>query len=119
MSFETKDSGKREDYASGMRRDTQDGKAAFHLLIPDGVPYREQMLTRFAELMERGRIKYGQRNWEKANSVEEMARFKASALRHMVQWFCSESDEDHAAACMFNLTAFEMTRWKRENGGTE
>jgi len=112
--FETKDSGKREDYASGMRRDTQEGKACFHLIIPKGVPYRAQMLTRFADLMERGQVKYGPRNWEKADSDEEKERFQASAFRHLMQWICGEDDEDHAAAVMFNLMAYESTIAKEE-----
>ena len=112
--FTTKDSGKREDYASGMRRDTQDGKACFHLIVADGVPYGDQMLTRFAELMDRGQVKYGERNWEKANSREEMERFKASGFRHLMQWLCGETDEDHAAAVLFNIVAYESTKAKLE-----
>jgi len=113
MTFETKDSGKREDYASGMRRDTQEGKACFHLLVPKGVPYKAQMLTRFAELMERGQNKYGSRNWERADSAEEMDRAQASAFRHVMQWICGETDEDHASAVLFNVLFYETTKWKR------
>jgi hypothetical protein len=107
--FETKDSGKRAEFTSGMVRDTSEGKARFDLCLAKGVPYKEQMLTRFAELMQRGAIKYSARNWEQAESQEELDRFKESALRHMMQWFCGEVDEDHAAAVLFNITAFEST----------
>lgn len=110
--FVTKDSGERVDYASGMRRDVDTGKPRFDLCIPEGLPYREQLLTRFAALMGRGAEKYGSRNWELADSEEELARFKASAMRHFMQWYTGERDEDHAAAVLFNLTAAETLRWK-------
>ena len=115
MQYTTKDSGAREEYPSGMRRDTQEGKPRFDLLIPDGVPYEAQFLTRLAGLMLRGAEKYGLKNWEKASSQEEMDRFRASAFRHMVQWMCEEADEDHMAAVAFNLLAYETTKWKVEN----
>lgn len=110
--FVTKDSGARSEYGSGMVRDTQDGKPRFDLLWPEGIPYPEQMLTRFAALMERGAQKYDARNWEQANSAEELERFKQSAARHFAQWLTGEDDEDHAAAVMFNVMAFETTRTK-------
>lgn len=110
--FVTKDSGQRMEYASGMRRDVQDGKARFDLIFPEGVPYRDQLLTRFAELLMRGAVKYGDNNWQLANSEEELKRFKASALRHMIQWHCGETDEDHATAVIFNLMAYENTKRK-------
>lgn len=108
----TKDSGERVDYASGMRRDIQENKPRFDLLIVDNQPFEEQFLTRFAALLERGASKYGERNWQLANSREELDRFRASAMRHMMQWACDEIDEDHAAAVAFNLMAYEYVKWK-------
>lgn len=113
--FVTKDSGQRMDYPSGMRRDVQTGKARFDLIFPEGVPYQDQLLTRFAELLMRGAEKYGENNWQLANSEEELRRFKASALRHMIQWHCGETDEDHATAVIFNLMAYENTKRKLES----
>ncbi len=110
--FETKDSGVRQEYDSGMRRDLQEGKPRFDLLIPADIPYDESLLYRWAMLMERGMSKYGYRNWEKANSEEEYIRFKSSAMRHFMQWFSGEVDEDHAAAVMFNINAAEYLKWK-------
>ena len=110
--FETKDSGERAQFESGMQRDTEAGKPRFDLLMPLGVPYEEQLLTRFAALLGRGAVKYEQRNWEQADSEEELARMKSSAFRHFVQWMAGERDEDHAAAVMFNLLAWETTNWK-------
>lgn len=114
MQFETKDSGAREERPSGYVRDTQKGKPRFDLLLADGVPYRHQFLTRFAELLARGAEKYGDRNWEKANDEESLDRFQSSAFRHLMQWMNGETDEDHAAAVAFNLYAFESTLYKME-----
>lgn len=111
----TKDSGERVEFDSGMRRDVQDGKPRFDLLLTSDQPYNEQFLTRCAELLERGATKYGVRNWEQANSQEEFERFKASAFRHFMQWYTGEIDEDHSAACYFNLMAAEYVKWKLNN----
>ena len=119
MAFETKDSGARLEYKSGMVRDTNEGKARFDLIHPRGIPYKDQMITRFADLMQRGSVKYGDRNWEKAIGQLELNRFKESALRHMEQWFCGEKDEDHAAAVMFNIMAYETTKYKIEHNGED
>lgn len=107
----TLDSGEREEYPSGMHRDTQAGKPRFDLLRPQGIPYPDQFLTRCAQLMARGAEKYGDRNWELANSEAELERFKASAERHLNQWLSGESDEDHAAAVFFNIMAAETVLW--------
>ena len=115
MTFETKDSGERAEYASGMVRDTQSGKPRFDLLLPKGVPYSDQFLSRVAELLARGAEKYDDRNWEKASGDAELERFKASAYRHFMQWVTGEVDEDHAAAVVFNLLAHETTLWKLNN----
>lgn len=116
MKYETKDSGKRIDYSTGMRRDIQDGKPRFYLIRPKDIPYEEQYLTRWAELMARGAEKYGDRNWEKACTEEELERFKDSAARHFEQWLCGNKDEDHAVAVAFNIQAAEMVEWKLNHG---
>jgi hypothetical protein len=113
--YVTKDSGKREEYDSGMVRDTQEGKPRYDLLLPRGIPYRAQFLTRVAELLGRGAEKYSDRNWERASGPEELDRFKSSAQRHLMQWLTDESDEDHAAAVCFNLLAYESIKWKMDN----
>ena len=109
--FITKDSGKRQEYKSGMVRDLQDGKPDFSLIFTD-MPYEDMPITRWAALMTRGAEKYGRRNWQVADSLEELERFKASALRHMMQWMAGEEDEDHMAAVMFNLNAAEFVKFK-------
>lgn len=108
MEFIVKDSGKREDYPTGMRRDTQDGKPRYDLTIPENM--RNNMLKRFAVHMAKGAVKYGERNWELASTKAEAKRFKASAFRHFMQWLNGEVDEDHAAAIYFNVQCFEYVK---------
>jgi len=96
--YVTKDSGERVEFDSGMRRDTQEGKPRYDL-IPT-LPLR-----RLADLYTRGAVKYGDYNWQKANSPEELARFKSSAFRHFIQWFDGEADEDHGIAVCWNIFA--------------
>jgi hypothetical protein len=110
--FIIKDSGERKEFASGMQRDTNIGKARPDLCYPLGIPYEEQMLIRFAKHMAAGAQKYSSRNWEKASGQEELDRFRESALRHCLQWFLGERDEDHASATWFNMMAYETTKYK-------
>lgn len=114
--YQTLGSGARQHYESGMHRDSQAGKPRFDLLLPAGVPYGDQMLTRWAALMARGGELYGDRNWEHARTADELERYKSSALRHMMQYLAGEMDEDHAAAVMFNVTAAEYVRTRMTVG---
>jgi hypothetical protein len=103
--FITHDSGERAEYASGMVRDADAGKPRYDLIpLP--------MLERLAGLYARGAVKYGDRNWENADSAEEMERFQASAFRHFIQLLMGERDEDHASAVVFNVFAMETLREK-------
>ncbi len=108
MSFVIKDSGKRIDYPSGMRRDIQDNKPNY-ALIP------REFLLRWAWHMTKGAQKYGRDNWRRANSQEELDRFQDSAFRHFMQWLNGELDEDHAAAVAFNVAAAEYVKEKMKN----
>lgn len=107
MTFEVKDSGKREEYPSGMRRDTQEGKPDYTLIDPVG-------LERVAIHLVKGAEKYGRDNWRKANSEDELTRFKSSAFRHFMQWLRGDVDEDHMAAVVFNLFAAEYVKRELE-----
>jgi hypothetical protein len=107
MNFETKDSGKREAFITGMVRDTNDNKPRYDLIWLPG-------LRRVAELMARGAKKYQARNWEKACTEAELDRFKESALRHMFQYLEGDRSEDHMAGVVFNLFGAEMVREKLE-----
>ena len=110
--YETKDSGNRSEYDSGMVRDIQEDKPRFDLVIPEDQAYGDLLLTRLALLMARGAKKYGERNWEKANSEKEYRHFRSSAIRHFLQWYCGEDDEDHLAATVFNLMGSEYVKGK-------
>lgn len=59
------------------------------------------------ECLERVAIKYtdgakiyGKNNWKKGIPTE---RYIGGALRHFMQWRLGQRDEDHLAACVFNL----------------
>lgn len=102
----TKDSGERKQFSTGMVRDTSTDKPRYDLIY---LP----LLKRWAELMGRGAIKYGDRNWEKASTQEELNRFKESAFRHFMQWIMEENqEEDHAAAVLFNIAGAEFVKTK-------
>jgi hypothetical protein len=102
--FVTKDSGKRLNFSSGMRRDTSEDKVRYDLVY---MP----MFKRWAELMTRGARKYGDNNWQKARTIKELNRFRESAIRHFIQWFSGIDDgEDHAAAVYFNIAGAEYVK---------
>lgn len=102
--YVTKDSGAREDFSSGAKRDTQDGKPRFDLVPP--VPMR-----RVADLYTRGLEKYGENNWTKGMPC---TRYLSSAMRHLEQARAGDTEEDHWAAAVWNLFAimhFEDSGW--------
>lgn len=112
--FTIKDSGKREQFASGMVRDTQDNKTDFSRVL-DG-----PMLDRWAAHLTKGEKKYpdvrpGVPNWTLASGDAEYVRFKKSALRHFLQWYRGDRDEDHAAAVFFNVNGAEYVLNKQAN----
>ena len=114
--FKTKDSGERKEFATGMKRDTEEGKPRMDLCYVKCMPYKEQLLYRYGQLRARGAEKYCESyddiNCEKAETEEELARYLSSASRHFTQWMCSEDDEDHASATLFNIQMAEMVKWK-------
>lgn len=113
FNYVTKDSGKKVVYEDGMQRDTSEGKPRFDLLLPRGVPFEEQLITRVADLYARGAVKYGDRNWEKSNTEESLAHHEAALLRHMYKYLTGVEDgEDHAAAIVWNVNAVDLTRRK-------
>jgi len=107
--FVTKDSGQREEFDSGAKRDTQTGKPRYDL-IPAGP------LKRLAELMARGAEKYDDNNWTKGMPA---SRFLASLMRHIEAYRLGDREEDHLAGVVFNAFAlmyFESTEWDDING---
>lgn len=94
-SYITKDSGQREEFETGARRDTRAGKGRFDLLPP-------RPLRRMAELYERGAEKYGDSNWRHGLPY---SRCIDSAMRHINQYREGDRSEDHLAQAVFNLFA--------------
>ena len=115
QTFEVKDSGKRQEFESGMMRDTQDNKIDYDKIF-DG-----PMADRWAEHLTKGAVKYpdvspGVANWTLANGEKELIRFRNSAVRHFRQWLRGDLDEDHAAATFFNINGYEYVKDKmRQN----
>ncbi|MFE7114087.1 dATP/dGTP diphosphohydrolase domain-containing protein [Streptomyces sp. NPDC057654] len=109
---ETKESGQRDEFSSGTLRAPDTGRPRFDLLVSETVPCDQHLLTRCAALMERGAQKYSSRNGEKADSLAELEDIKASAFHHFIQWLTGETDEDHAAAVVFDLLAAEATAYR-------
>lgn len=91
----TKDSGEREDFDTGSKRDTRRNKGRYDLL-----PFRA--LGRLAGVYERGAEKYGDRNWELG---QPQSRFLDSALRHLAQHAIGARDEDHLSQAGWNILA--------------
>lgn len=107
--FDVKDSGQRATFESGMVRDTTDDKVDYTLAL-DG-----PMFKRLAEHLTKGAKKYEKRNWMKAAGQEELERFKESAVRHFLQWYWGDTDEDHAAAVYFNINGAEYVKERMAN----
>lgn len=102
--FTIKDSGARQQFDSGMVRDVTDDKIDYTLAL-DG-----PMFKRLAIHLTKGAVKYAKRNWMKARGQQELDRFKESATRHFFQWLNGDTDEDHAAAVMFNINGAEYVK---------
>lgn len=117
MSYEIKDSGERREFASGMVRDTAEGKI-------DWLSCRfGPMFRRWNKLMTAGRKKYpdpkpGVPNWTLAGGEDEFLRARQSAARHFEQWLAGDTDEDHAAAVYFNINVAEYVREKLDEDNT-
>lgn len=99
MFDEVKDSGKREEFSTGSRRDTRDGKGRFDLISPIA-------LKRLAIHYQLGSAKYGDRNWERG---QPLARYLDSAMRHLNCYLSGMRDEDHLTAVAWNVFAFIHT----------
>lgn len=109
--FIVKDSGARQEFASGMVRDTSQGKVRYNRILAG------PMFKRWAVHLEKGAVKYkdspdGTANWQKAAGQEEARRFKESAFSHFVAWLEGETDEDHAAGVFFNINGHEYVQDK-------
>lgn len=109
MKYITKDEGKeRKVYSSGMMREDDEGKVMYDLLIP--LNCKHPMLIRWAELLTRGAKKYARRNFEVANTQEELERATQSLWRHFIQYVTGDDSEDHAASIYFNIQVIELIK---------
>lgn len=107
--FIVKDSGRRQEFKSGMVRDVSDDKVDYELV------FNGPMIDRWAAHLTKGAKKYpdtqpGKPNWMQASNEEELVRFRKSAVRHFRQWLRGDMDEDHAAAVFFNISGYEYVR---------
>lgn len=87
-------------HETGSVRDTRRGKGRFDLLSP-------YALRAWAKHSEDGAEKYSPRNWEKG---QPLSWYLDSGGRHWSQLLAGDTDEDHAAAWMWNAAAFIHTR---------
>lgn len=104
--FTIKDSGTREEFETGSRRDSPAGKGRFDL-IPT-LPIR-----RLAIHYENGAKKYGDNNWQKG---QPLSRYIESCERHLNCLKAGEPTEDHAIAAVWNLFAYIFTLNEIEYG---
>jgi hypothetical protein len=98
-SFVVKDSGQRQEFSTGARRDIQAGKGRFDL-IPS-LPIR-----RLAMIYEAGAVKYGDNNWRKGMPL---SRYLDSAERHLNCLKAGEKTEDHAMQACWNYFSYVCT----------
>jgi hypothetical protein len=90
---------------SGMVRGDDTGKPDYTLIdLP--------MLERWARHMTAQVPLKGHNNWKLASTPEDEARFRQSAWRHFIAWQRGDTDEDHAAALLFNVAGCEYVRSK-------
>ena len=94
-----KDSGKRQDFQSGSKRDTNTGKVR-----PDLLP----ATCRFFEgaHFAMGSIKYGDRNWELGQPI---MRYYESLERHLLLWALGDISENHLNGIRWNTMAIQHT----------
>lgn len=88
-----------QDFGTGSIRDSQKGKTRYDLISPI-------FLTRLAVWCTLGAIKYSPRNWEKGQPLHQ---YVASLWRHLMAFMEGKDDEDHLAACAWNIMAFIHT----------
>ena len=95
-----KDSGKREEFSTGARRDTQEGKGRFDLLPVNA-------MFRLARHFENGSVKYGDSNWAKGIPLK---RYTDSLLRHAFKFIGGLDGEDHLCGVIWNACCLLETQ---------
>lgn len=106
MTNNINDGGERISYGEGKAiREPSEGKGRFDLITPFG-------LTRIAKWYELGAKKYADRNWEKGIPF---SRYTDSAFRHLIKYIMGMEDEDHLAACAWNVLAIMHHQELKQN----
>jgi len=100
MFDQVKDSGEREDFSTGSKRDTRKGKGRYDL-IP------AYPLHRLAVHYQNGSDKYGDWNWILG---QPLSRYIDSAMRHLNEVRMGKDDEDHEIAVAWNIFAYIETK---------
>lgn len=100
-------------HSDGVVRDTTKGKVKFPLVFPKGVAKKDQLFWRVAMLYTTGGERYGDRNWENSEGEDTLAHHEEALWRHFMSFYFEEdTEEDHAAAIVWNINAVELTRRK-------
>ena len=107
--FVTKDSGARQEFPTGARRDTGTGKGRYDL-VPSCC------IARLAKLYERGAAKYGDFNWSKGIPS---SRYAESGMRHFYQYLDGDRTEDHLSAVAFNVFGIIFNEEMADRGVTD
>ncbi len=126
----TKDSGQRDEFSTGARRDNGGSKPVPILrghptdvawlcgfkefdcseplnVLPSHLDGSDPLIpglaiNRLQALFERGAHKYGEDNWQKGIPLQRMYE---SMMRHLIQAWAGDTAEDHLAAVMWNTAA--------------
>jgi len=101
-----KDSGCRQTFSTGAKRDIQEGKGRYDLL-----PFHS--IERMAKVYEGGAKKYGDDNWRKGMPTR---RYLDSALRHLCKAAQGQRDEDHFAQAAWNICCLMETEFMIQQG---
>ena len=95
---------KNRQFETGAQRDTGDGKLRMSL-----VPQQElkRVMKRYLD----GAVKYGENNWMQGMPLSV---YYDCANRHLEAWWRGETDEDHAAAVVWNMLCAMWTETNLE-----
>jgi len=93
-------------FETGAQRDDACGKGKPALISPI-------FIQRLSQLLERGAIKYSERNWEQGMPLCEYIN---SMMRHTNKLLEGRTEEDHAAAIAFNIMGFIHTKEMIDRG---
>jgi hypothetical protein len=94
------DSGKRQEFPTGSKRDLQEDKGDPSLLQLISIGF-------VSKICEIGAKKYGKDNWRKG---QPLSRFLSSAKRHLDKFALNWQDEPHLEMAIWNLMCLQETK---------